>query len=261
MVGKIHALLRNISWLLRHGGLRRDLVELRDRIDHVHAWLADLREPIDFMARCERSHAWVYGHRMILDPDDTVVSRRLCAEGSFEHRETELVLQEVRRGDIVADLGANIGYYTLLFARQTGPQGHVYAFEPDPHNFSLLRRNVLQNGYANVTCVPCAVSDRSGSVRLYRNDGNRGDHRVYDSHDGRSSLDIPCLALDDYFAEIDRPVNFIKMDIQGAEAGALRGMQRLIERGAADLRIVTEFWPRGLTLCGDNPRRFLDALG
>lgn len=260
MLHKVRSLLQNIAWLLRHGGLRRDLFEQRERIDALHTWLVEMREPLEFLARSARSQAWVYGHRMTLDPDDTVVSKKLCAEGSFEHLETELVLRDVRAGDVVVDVGANIGYYTLLFARQVGQHGHVYAFEPDPHNFNLLRRNVLQNGYSNVTCVPCAVSDRSGAVRLYRNDGNRGDHRIYDSRDGREAVETACIALDDYFADVARPVNFIKMDIQGAEARALRGMQRVIERGAADLRMVTEFWPRGLTLCGDDPRQFLEVL-
>jgi FkbM family methyltransferase len=256
VIDKLRSLFENIVWLLRHGGLRRDLFEMRERLDK----LVELREPIEFMHRAVRSRAWVYGHRMTLDPDDTVVSPRLCIDGSFEHLETDLVLRQVHPGDIVADVGANIGYYTLLFARQVGPGGHVYAFEPDPHNFRLLHRNVLQNGYTNVTCVLGAVSDHSGFLRLYRNDGNRGDHRIYDSRDGRESVDIACLALDDYFADADRPVNFIKMDIQGAEARALRGMRRLIHRGGPDLRIVTEFWPRGLNLCGDDPSGFLNDL-
>jgi len=253
MYYKLRALWRSLNWLLRSDGLQRDIHELRRSI-------AETREPFDFLTRCARSHARVYGHHMTLDPDDTVVSPRLCAEGSFEHLETELVLREVRTGDVVVDVGANIGYYTLLFARQVGPTGHVYAFEPDPHNFGLLRRNVLQNGYTNVTCVPCAVGDRSGTVRLYRNQGNRGDHRIYDSRDGRIAIDTACVSLDDYFADIDRPVNFIKMDIQGAEALALRGMQRLLGRASGGLRLLTEFWPRGLTLCGENPGQFLDSL-
>ncbi|MBI3861455.1 MAG: FkbM family methyltransferase [Planctomycetia bacterium] len=260
MIRKFQALLQNIAWLLRSGGLRRHLVEQQDRFEKFEARIVSLCEPIPFLARRARSHGWVYGHHMALDPDDTVVSPRLCVEGSFEHLETELVLNEVRAGDIVVDVGANIGYYTLLFARRVGPAGHVYAFEPDPRNFSLLKRNVLQNGYDNVTCVPCAVSERSGSLRLFRNDGNRGDHRIYDSHDGRQVIETACLALDDFFADVARPVNFIKMDIQGAEARAWRGMQRLIANSAPNLRIVTEFWPRGLTLCGDDPRQFLNQL-
>jgi FkbM family methyltransferase len=252
MINKFWLLIEALKWILHPFGLRRHLE------DHTNR-LAELCESVEFLKRCRRSHAWVYGHRMTLDPDDSVVSLRLCQDGSFEHFETELALRDLAEGNVVVDVGANIGYYTLLFARRVGPGGHVYAFEPDPHNFDLLRRNVLQNGYTNVTCVPCAVSERAGFVRLYRNAGNRGDHRIYDSHDGREAIDTQCISLDDFFVDVDRAVNFIKMDIQGAEAQALRGMRHLLARSPG-LRIVTEFWPRGMTLCGDNPRQFLDDL-
>ena len=252
MISKARLLIESLKWILHPCGLRHHLEELKE-------CLADVRETAEFLKRCRRSHGWVYGHHMALDPDDTVVSLRLCQEGSFEHFETELALREVNEGDVVVDVGANIGYYTLLFARRVGPAGHVYAFEPDPRNFDLLRRNVLQNGYANVTCVPCAVSARSGSVRLFRNAGNRGDHRIYDSHDGREAIDLACIALDDYFRDNPRPINFMKMDIQGAEAQALAGMRRLLGR-SPEVRMMTEFWPRGISLCGDDPRQFLNDL-
>jgi FkbM family methyltransferase len=252
MIHKIRLLIDALKWILHPSGLRRHLDDHGSR-------LSELRESVEFLNRCRRSHAWVYGHRMTLDPDDTVVSLKLCQDGSFEHFETDLALRDVAEGDVVVDVGANIGYYTLLFARRVGPGGHVYAFEPDPRNFELLRRNILQNGYTNVTCVPCAVSDCAGFGRLYRSADNRGDHRIYDSHDGREAIDTRCISLDDYFVGVNRAVNFIKMDIQGAEAQALRGMCRLLARSPG-VRIVTEFWPRGMTLCGDDPRKFLDEL-
>ena len=106
-----------------------------------------------------------------------------------------------------------------------GPQGHVFAFEPDPLNFALLKLNVRQNGYSDVTLVPKAVAARSERRQLFRNLANRGDHRIYASSDGRESVDIETVALDEFFAGDPRPIDFIKMDIQGAEGEALAGMQ------------------------------------
>lgn len=265
-INSIRSMFRNAKWLFRAGGLRKDLDDQRKHLYDISAdlvkvqnQLADLQTAAQLMLRCQRSQGWVYGHHMALDPEDTVVSLRLCTEGSFEHFETELTLKEVKAGDVVVDVGANIGYYTLLFARLVGPQGHVFAFEPDPHNFELLRRNVLQNNYQNVTLVPCAVADQAGSVRLFRNEGNRGDHRIYESSEDRESIEVPTVSLDDYFRNATHSIDFVKMDIQGAEAKALRGMRQLLKRHHA-VRLMTEFWPRGLKLCGDDGRKFLDEL-
>ncbi len=87
----------------------------------------------------------------------------------------------IKPGQTVIDVGANIGYYnTLQFAKLVGPTvSRVYAFEPDPDNFALLRKNVAQNGYANVVCIQKAVSDQTSKLKLFRNSQNHGDHRIY----------------------------------------------------------------------------------
>jgi FkbM family methyltransferase len=200
--------------------------------------------------------AMVQGHRMWLDRNDTL---ELATREVYEPFETEIVLREVRRGEVVLDVGANIGYYTLLMARLTGPSGRVFAFEPDAANFQLLEKNVRQAAYAHVVTVNKAVSDRCGEARLYLHDANAGDHRVYDSNDGRPSVGIQAVAVDDFLAPQLCPVHFIKMDIQGAEMHALRGMQRLIRENAG-IKLLTEFWPTGLTRSGADPRGFLRLI-
>ena len=85
----------------------------------------------------------------------------------YEPFETELLLSQLGPGNVVLDLGGNIGYYTLLFARRVGPSGKVFAFEPDPDNFALLQENIESNGYENVVLVPKAAADRAGPARLY----------------------------------------------------------------------------------------------
>jgi len=228
-------------------------------LDTLGQRLTDLQFVAEELRRHDRSQAWVYGHHMRLDPDDQIMSPELSDRGTRETFETELMGRLVRPGDTVLDVGANIGYYTLQFARQVGPQGHVFAFEPDPQNFALLKLNVRQNGYANVTLVPKAVAARSERRRLFRNRDNRGDHRIYASGDDRESVDIETVALDEFFAGDSRPIDFVKMDIQGAECEALSGMQSLLARNR-HLRMFTEFWPRGMRLCGSDPEQFLRRL-
>ncbi|SRR6266545_2940317 len=92
--------------------------------------------------------AIVHGHRMVLhDPArDRFIAPSLLHAGCFKPFETELVMNEVRPGDVVVDVGAHIGYFTLLLAALVGPKSRVFAFEPDPDNFALLCRNVELNG-------------------------------------------------------------------------------------------------------------------
>ena len=190
--------------------------------------------------------AEVQGHKMFLDSEDSL---RLSINGVYEPFETELVKRGIKKGDVVVDIGANIGYYTLIFSKLVSEQGNVFAFEPDPTNFALLGKNVEINGYENVVLVQKAVSNATGKLKLYLCESNKADHRIYNSDDGRQSIDIESVRLGNYFQDYDEKIDFIKMDIQGAEAGALRGMTTLLERNK-NVTIVTEFWPIGLKRFG-----------
>ena len=206
-----------------------------------------------------RSRSEIYGQTMFLDSDDAIVSPMLLRDGYFEPFETAIIQAEVKPGDVVLDIGANIGYYTLILAKLVGETGKVYAFEPDPDNFRLLRKNVRANGHRNVVLVQKAVSDVSGPLDLFLCPDNKGDHRIYDSADDRRKVPIEATTLDDYFGGSKVHVDFIKMDIQGAEGRALRGMAGLLE-SQADVKMITEFWPGGLRRSGIQARGYLDEL-
>lgn len=209
--------------------------------------------------------ASVQGHKMFLDSKDSLglyvmgIRLGLSVVGTHEPLVTKLVKKEIKKGDIVLDIGANIGYYTLIFAKLIGEKGKVFAFEPEPTNFALLKKNVEINAYKNVILIQKAVSNRTGKLKLYLCEDNKGDHRTYNSHDGRKSIEIEAIRLDDYFKNYDRKVNFIKMDIQGAEGNALQGMSKLLKKNK-DVKIVTEFWPAGLKRAGMAPEEFLKFL-
>lgn len=198
----------------------------------------------------------VLGHRMRLDANDRA---ELSINGIYEPLTTDLVRAKIAAGDVVLDIGANIGYYTLIFAKCVGPQGRVVAFEPEPGNFSLLQENVAANGYRNVSLFRLAVSDRAGRARLYLDGENAGDSRMYDSHDGRPSVDVETVRLDDHLGSSLGRIDLIKMDIQGAEPAALRGMLGLLEKHRG-VKLVVEFWPYGLRLAGANAGEFLQTL-
>lgn len=195
------------------------------------------------------------GHKMFLDEKDSL---SLSIWGAFEEFETEIVKKEIKAGDVVLDIGANIGYYTLIFAKLVGENGKVFAFEPDPVNFSLLKKNIETNGYKNVVLIQKAVSNKNEMLKLYLCEENRGDHRIYDSHDNRQSVEVEAIRLEDYFKDYEGKIDFIKMDIQGAEGGATQGMFSLLQKNK--VKIITEFWPMGLKKFGIDPEEYLKSL-
>jgi FkbM family methyltransferase len=197
----------------------------------------------------------VHGHLLKVDPVDYL---GLSINRAYEPDVTHFFKNSVRNGQTAIDVGAHIGYFTLLLARLVGPAGRVVAFEPDAENFELLERNVRANGYANVALHRQAVADRSGPGLLYRSPVNPGDHRLVD--DGcREAVEIEVVSLDNALLEFRGSVHWIKMDVQGAELSALRGMRFLID-SCPELAIVLEFYPRGLAQFGADPAELLALL-
>jgi FkbM family methyltransferase len=143
-----------------------------------------------------------------------------CWLGTFERPEQEAFARTVRPGDVVFDLGANAGFYTLLSAKLAGPTGRVVAFEPVPRNLGYLRRHLAINGCENVTVVAAAVADRLGRARFH--DGPA--HTVGAlTDDGEYEVDV--TTLDDVAGVAPK---VIKIDVEGAEAAVLRGARRVL---------------------------------
>lgn len=162
-----------------------------------------------------------------------------------EKTEIALMKKIVNPGNVVVDVGANIGFYTQLFSELTGKNGKVFAFEPDRSNFEKLKENTKH--LSNVVLENKAVSAHTGNVTLYHSVLNV-DHRTYPADELSKSYDIECVALDDYFSA-NQTVHFIKMDIQGYEPNAFKGMQKIIQQNK-DIKLVSEFWPYGLEKAG-----------
>jgi FkbM family methyltransferase len=192
---------------------------------------------------------------MYLNKHDAVVSRDI-ADGSYEPAETAVMRRLIAPGMSVLDIGANIGYYTLLFANLVGPEGKVHAFEPAPKALRLLRKNINANTLTNVIVHACAAGADITEERLYLNDYNAGDNRIYKS-DGMESVAITVRTIDSLVPENQR-VDFIKMDVQGYEWHVIRGAKRIIEGDRPS--IVLEFSPRGIARCGGSAKDLLRYL-
>ncbi len=201
----------------------------------------------------------VEGHTMNAASFDRVVALWMWKLSVLEPLERDLLEKLVRPGMTVVDIGANIGIYTLLFARWVGPGGRVLAFEPDPDNFALLQKNIRQNGYGNVTVYPFAVSNRIGTSKLFVSNINRGDNRLRPFRDQDTILEIKITTLDAVTADVSGPVDLVKMDIQGGEYEVLEGMTRTLKRNP-QIVFVTEFDPQFLREFGHSGEDFLNLV-
>ena len=174
-------------------------------------------------------------------------------DGGYEQEETEFMEGVVQPGNVFVDIGANVGYFTCLASRWVGEAGQVYAIEPDRINFRHLRRNVRTNKCtANVQAVRAAASEAEGTTVLHRSLVNCGDHRIYaDGVDTRIGEPVRTVAVDDFVAAAPR-VDFVKMDVQGAETLVLDGMQQTLAANAEHIALLIEWWPYGLAQSGSS---------
>jgi FkbM family methyltransferase len=177
--------------------------------------------------------------------------------GTFESFERELFVSQLRPGMTVLDIGANIGYYTLLASRAVGPDGCVYAFEPDPRSCRSLRKNLAANDARNVHVVDKAASDASGSRTLFMSDTatHSGLHRSMGDSSPRT-VEVEAVTID----ELEIPtVDVIKMDIEGEEPGALLGMVETLQRSPGAC-VFLEFSPQALRAAGRDADAFAGVL-
>lgn len=197
----------------------------------------------------------IQGHKMFIDSTD---AHRLSIYGFLEPLETELFKKEIKEGEVVLDIGANIGYYTLIAARIVGKKGKVFAFEPHPENFALLKKNVEINGYDNVVLINKAVSNKNGKVRLYLSERDTGASSIY-PEDSQKSIEVETIRLDDYFKDFKGKIDFVKMDIEGSEGEALQGMRGIIDKNK-NIKIITEFWQKALNKSEVKAKEFFEMI-
>lgn len=166
-----------------------------------------------------------------VDLSDDYVSRG-CLFSNYEYNESRFVRGIVRPNDTVLDIGANIGWFTIMMARLVGDHGHVHAFEPRTTTYEYLGKSIAQNKLTtNVVLYQKALSDVSGEAYItWRpTDRNPGNSWISKQTTGASTKQdrISTVRLDDLSIE---PVSFIKIDVEGAEPSVFRGGEKLIAR-------------------------------
>jgi FkbM family methyltransferase len=189
---------------------------------------------------------------------DTLIGASLVqANGVYEPNVMDHFKASLRAGDHVLDIGANIGIFTMAAASLVGPSGRVVAVEPLPANHRSLYAGILHNGFENVSVLPFAASDRPGLIpAVCAVDSSNG--IVGARAQGRSEeYCVPIHRLDDVLATLPR-LDVVKIDIEGHEPAAWRGMKGLIDKHRPI--VFSEFSPIAMRNVGHDAIEYLSML-
>lgn len=172
------------------------------------------------------------------NPSTTSSGRILYRKGIFEPKVTRFLLKVVGRGMTVLDVGADLGYYTLLCANSVGEEGEVIAFEPIPWARERLLMNIELNGFKNIRVYDFALNDVSGEAVMP--EPGKDSRIVLNNEDGvptSNSLRVKLEKYDDYFKNQQRKIDLIKIDTEGAELNILLGMQNMIQKDSPSILV------------------------
>mmetsp|Transcript_3426 Transcript_3426/g.4945 ORF Transcript_3426/g.4945 Transcript_3426/m.4945 type:complete len:396 (-) Transcript_3426:36-1223(-) len=172
----------------------------------------------------------------LINVHDNMVSKSLNVYGEWSEKELVIFKEIINEGDVVIDIGANVGAFTVPFSKMVGPKGLVYAFEPQFHIFQTLCANVALNLRMNVMTFPFALGDEMGTSNIprvnYKVDANFGALSLgkdYQVKGQLAPLVVPKVTLDSMFEKRDCP-KFIKIDVEGWETKVLSGALQTLQR-------------------------------
>jgi FkbM family methyltransferase len=202
------------------------------------------------------------GFRIHVDPTDYAVGHTVARTGSYEPEVSATLREVLEKGATFVDIGANIGWFSLLGASLVGPAGRVIAVEPNPLNVALLRRSAEDNGFDNIEVLEVALADAPGVVAL-ETDGSNGRVIAINGPPPKpvaASFVVATYPLD---ALLDRAgvgrVDTMKIDVEGAEPLVLRGATKMLARDRPV--IISEFFPLALDSSpGGSAESYLDLL-
>jgi FkbM family methyltransferase len=196
-------------------------------------------------------------------PARDVITRHIFRLGAHEPDITRYLLENVRlrSGDVAFDIGANIGWYSVLLSRLSAPGAQVFAFEPDPESYRLLTKNLEVNAAVNVVAFNVALGESAGVAELHRyKASNNGRHTLLSGNTSGGTVRVPVDTLKAFWerqALGERPMRVLKVDVEGFEYFVLRGAGELLARCAC---LLLEYSPGSLPVAGLKSQLLLDLL-
>ncbi|MGH9918826.1 MAG: FkbM family methyltransferase [Nitrososphaerales archaeon] len=207
-----------------------------------------------------------WGGILLVDTRDTTLSPALLLNRLWEPPTTKWFEETLHGGQVFLDVGANIGYFSLLARRLVGDDGRVIAVEAHPHLTDLLRRNMILNGFRNVTVWHRAAWSGSTELEMHTRThfvanssiGSLGDDQLAVHADTEQVVKVQADSLDELVADVPR-IDVVKVDVEGSELRVFSGLTRTFERNP-HIAVMFEWSPGQLAMLGDDPKDLVDLL-
>ncbi len=170
----------------------------------------------------------IEGSRMFLNVADEGISKQLALDKIREPEATKMIWDSLVSGEVVVDIGANIGYFALIESQIVGESGCVYAIEPVPGNVELLRRNIDANNYTNIELFQMGISEKAGKVEMFISKKCNWSSMIFDEdNEVVDRIEVDVVTLDEFLVGKKDPT-FIRMDVEGFEYEILNGMDKTL---------------------------------
>lgn len=197
----------------------------------------------------------ILGQVLNINPHRSIVDLRLCICGLYEPDVVEYLISRILAGMVVIDIGANIGFFSLLMADLVSPTGEVLCYEPNPTTFEQLKKNIALNPYSNITPIQSAISNTTGTGRMSVLEDSALNTLALVK--GGEDIEIPLETLDASLrAHAVSRCDLIKIDIEGAEFLAVQGMKNTITLNP-NIEFVIEVHPSQIEQLGGKVQEFL----
>jgi FkbM family methyltransferase len=166
---------------------------------------------------------------MILIANSVGISQELMYKGSHEPLSTKILRENLHEDMRIVDIGANLGYYALQEAKAVGPEGLVYAIEPVPHNYFILKHNVALNNLGNIQCFNLAIGDIDGSLELFLGKASNWGSAIKTPLTSNRKITVPSQRLDTFLKDKGK-VDLVRMDVEGYETKIVESMTETLKQ-------------------------------
>ena len=205
---------------------------------------------------------------MVLDKSDLDLSRQIQMLGTYstESFERKVLEKYLKKDQIMLDIGANIGFYSLFARSIIGEKGMVYSFEALKENTEMIQMSIVENSFENINVINAGISNKVGKGFLHVSPYYNSEHSLFNYHysSGKTNgnkIQINLNTVDNFLQNKvnDLNIDIIKMDIEGSESNALEGMTDTLNYND-NIVLVTEFWPQGFKNSNNKSKEFLEKL-
>src|SRR5262249_34723232 len=271
-----------IRTLVRHPSLVKDIVQgkslpeirskvlVSDRLKNLHF----PRPNTVYLGDHKALTRTIFGHKMYLDTRDIILAPHLVLDGYWELPTTKVLLANLKAGMSVVEIGANIGYYSVLISSTIGETGKLFAFEPNPEIYKILQDNIEINGYYKRTTlenkaviddieeIAFHISTRdlsTSSIANFSQLNLQTDELKHLYTQEQRILKVNTTSLDRYFDDFGIKIDLIKMDAEGSEPRIFDGMKNIIKNNP-NLVIICESNPPVISASSQEPKKFLEQI-